>query len=283
MRHIYINKVWKAAASFLPFYFFTFLPLLALLPLFASCDNIAEGDRYIEVKQDKPDPQPTPDVIVKNVLLEDFTGQRCSNCPLGTEIVEELQGVYGDRFVAVAIHGGPLGFKGTATVMGLATDLGDEYYNHWSLGYQPIGLIDRGTPTNYPDWSTAVRKALDTKATVKMELQATLNGSNIDISVKETPAAPYSGKLQVWLLEDGIVGLQTQPDGSNKRDYVHNHVLRTAVNGHWGQDVTLATGEQLSQTFTQAVDAKWDSSKLSVVAFLYNDSGVEQVVKAAVK
>ena len=84
--------------------------LLSLLPLLFSCDYIDENERFIVV--DSHFEQPDTESVVKNVLLEDFTGQRCVNCPRGSEVIEQLQEAYPERLIAVGIHGGPLGFSG---------------------------------------------------------------------------------------------------------------------------------------------------------------------------
>jgi len=260
------------------------LLLLFLLPLLAACDHIAAGDELIEETAPLPPDEEKETSTLRNVLLEDFTGQMCVNCPKGTDVIEQLHEVYGDRLIAVGIHGGPLGFKGNAKMMGLATQLGDTYYNYWKLEYQPVGLVNRGGAVNYTDWTNAVMQALATDSGTKMELTATLDGSEISIGVSATRLqGDYTGKLQVWVLEDSIVATQKMPDGSTNRDYVHNHVLRTAVNGDWGEPVTLTEGQQFSQSLTQAVDAAWNTAQLSVVAFLYNDSGVEQAGKVSLR
>jgi len=94
---------------------------------------------------------------------------------------------------------------------------------------------------------------------------------------------PGRGKsFFLFFVEDGIVAIQLMPDGSSNRAYVHNHVLRTAVNGTWGTDLTIAAGEQQEHTFSQPISDEWNPACLSVVAFVYGDSGVEQVVKAKV-
>lgn len=274
------NKVHRTVRLCLPLFLMVFLPLLA------ACDHIDENDRLIEVKSTTPE-EPTddkPTTVTKNVLLEDFTGQRCSNCPTGTEVIEQLLEAYGERLIAVGIHGGPLGFKGTPTVLGLATDLGDTYFNYWQLEYQPVGLIDRHGAVNYTDWITAVRTEMEQTSGIKMTLDATLKDGQIAISItEECLGNNYSGKLQVWVLEDSITALQTMPDGKNNRDYVHNHVLRTTVNGTWGEDFQATTGETKTQSLAQTIDPEWNSANLSVIAFVYNDNGVEQVVKASVK
>ena len=269
MREQYINRVQKWVRSVLPFYLFTFLPFLV------ACDHIAEGDELIRVKQ-----EPAQRVV----LLEDFTGQRCVNCPLGSEVIEQLQKTYGDTLVTVGIHSGPLGFKGNAKNVGLATDLGDEYYNHWNLEYQPVGLINRHGAVNYTDWAKAVKDELAKTSAIDMKASAALKDGSIDIALEVTGKEnTVSGKLQVWVLEDGITAMQLMPDGSANREYVHNHVLRTAVNGAWGESFTINEGETKQQTLSQAVDSKWNTANLSIVAFVYNDDGVEQAVKTKVR
>ncbi len=273
------NKVSTAALP-LSLFLFAFL--------FGACDHIAEDEQLITVENALPptpedDPEDMPTATARYVLLEDFTGQKCVNCPKGTEVIEQLAEAYGERVIAVGIHGGDLGFKGNATMKGLATDLGDEYYDYWKLEYQPVGLIDRGEPTNYTDWTTAVYNELGFVSEIKMELEVRLQENAIDIKVSETAlGGAYSGKVQVWVLEDGIVAQQKMPDGSLNKEYIHNHVLRTAVNGTWGEDVAIGRQETKTQTYTQAVDADWNTANLSIVAFVYNGDGVEQAVKAKV-
>jgi len=254
-----------------------YIYLFALISLFVACDHISEGDELIYVKQ-KP--------AQRVVLLEDFTGQKCVNCPFGTEVIEQLLKVYGDTVVAVGIHSGPLGFKGNANNVGLATDLGDEYYNHWNLEYQPVGLINRHGAVNYTDWAKVVKEELTKTSSIDLKASAALKDGSIDIAVEVIGKdGAVNGKLQVWVLEDGITALQLMPQemgGGSKSDYVHNHVLRTAVNGTWGDDFAISEGATKKQIYTQAVDAKWNTANLSIVAFVYNDNGVEQAVKTKV-
>lgn len=251
--------------------------------LFAACDHIDENDRLIYVE---------PESVKRCVLLEDFTGQKCVNCPRGTEVIEQLQETYPDSVIAVGIHSGPLGFKGNATTPGLATDLGDEYYNHWSLEYQPVGLINRHGPVNYTDWMTKVIEEMKKPSTINMSLAATLTERQITINVTETSLGDtYNGKLQVWILEDSIVAMQTRHDPIdddnvtiNDKNYIHNHVLRDAVNGHWGQELSLDADKPKTQTYTYAIpsDGKWNPAHLSIVAFVYSDNGVEQATKTKI-
>ena len=249
---------------------------LALLFLI-SCDHIERENRLIYEK---------PATAKRVVLLEDFTGQRCVNCPKGTEIIDQLIAEYGDTsVVAVGIHAGPLGFYGNDNTIGLATEVGDEYFQHWNLEYQPVGLINRHSPINYPEWSAAVKEELGKPATLSLEASAFVdNENNIYIFIEALGTdGPTDGMLQVWIVEDGITAMQMMPDGSTNPNYVHNHVFRKAVNGVWGDKITLQEGEMKSLEYALDADAIWNVSHLSVVAFVYNDTGVLQAIKIKIQ
>lgn len=248
----------------------------------ASCSNIDEDERLIYVK---------PAEVGRAVLIEDFTGQKCVNCPKGTEAISAIVETYGeDNVIAVGIHSGPLGFKGTKKLLGLATDTGNEYYNKWDkdqkLG-QPWALFNRSTTpsSDYNTWATFIKDLIAKKAalsiTVDNNYDAATRTLTTGIDAMGTNGNT-NGKLQVWLVEDGIVAMQMMPDGSSNKEYVHNHVFRAAVNGTWGEDVAVKEGETTKKQYTYTLPEEWNAENVSVVAFVYNDNGVEQVAKKGV-
>ena len=240
-----------------------------------ACSHIDESERLIYVK---------PAEVKRHVLLEDFTGQRCVNCPKGTEVIEQLQQTYGDSvFIAVGIHGGPLGFSGNASQVGLATSMGDEYYNHWHLEYQPVGMVNRHGAVNYTDWAKAVQEELSKTASLELKMSAKQVSGQVMIELEALGTDGLTtGKLQAWILEDQITALQLMPDGKANASYVHNHVLRAAVNGTWGEDFAIDEGEIRTLVLSKDIGDGWNAKNLSVVAFVYNDQGVQQAVKAKV-
>lgn len=243
----------------------------------SSCSDIDEQDRFDYVK---------PADAARKVLIEDFTGQRCVNCPNATDEIHHLQETYGeDNVIAVGIHSGPLGFKGNKKYVGLSTDLGDTYYYYWGLDHQPVGMVNREAPSDYPAWQGQVMRLIAQKAPVSLAITNGYDAASRTVTIKidaEGTTGTTAGKLQVWLVEDGITAMQMMPNGSSNMEYVHNHVLRGAVNGEWGTDFTVHEGESKSQSFTYTLDEKWVAENVSVVAFVYNDSGVAQVEKAKV-
>lgn len=269
---------------------YTYYILAFACLLLAGCDRIAEDERLIyepivmeDDQEDIPE-EGKPEQTKRVVLLEDFTGQRCTNCPKATDVIEQLQEVCGSALVAVGIHGGPLAFAGNARTVGLKIDIGDEYYTHWNLEYQPVGLVNRHAPLSYSEWIDAVKEELAKPAPLRLKGTAVLEGNAIAISIDaQGTSGTVDGKLQVWLLEDGIKALQLMPDGTANQAYIHNHVLRTAVNGTWGEDFSIKEGETVQRTMALNLEPKWNREQLSIVAFVYNDQGVQQAAKTKVE
>lgn len=245
----------------------------------ASCSNIDEGDRLIEVK---------PAEVGRAILIEDFTGQRCNNCPTGTEIINGIVSTYGeDNVIAVGIHSGPLGFPGTATAVGLMTDTGNEYYSHWDkeneMG-QPWVIFNRKTSpdSHYNNWAAMVSTIISEKSNLTVNIANAYDAASRTLTTTvgaDGLSGTVKGKLQVWIVEDGVKALQKMPDGKDNKEYIHNHVFRAAVNGTWGEDVTIKDGETTTKQYSYVLPKAWVADNIAVVAFVYNDSGVENVAK----
>lgn len=247
----------------------------------ASCSNIDEGDRLIYVK---------PAEVGRAILIEDFTGQRCINCPTGTEIINGIVETYGeDNVIAVGIHSGPLGFAGNSKTPGLMTDTGNEYYTRWDkenkMG-QPWVVFNRKTSpdSHYNNWAAMVGTIISEKANLSVKIDNAYDAKTRTLTTKVdafgvNDTVTVSGKLQVWIVEDGIKAMQKMPDGSANQEYIHNHVFRAAVNGTWGEEVTVKEGETTTKQYSYKLPETWNAENISVVAFVYNDKGVENVAK----
>lgn len=245
----------------------------------ASCSNIDEGDRLIYVK---------PAEVGRAILIEDFTGQRCINCPTGTEIINGIVETYGeDNVIAVGIHSGPLGFAGNSKTPGLMTDTGNEYYTRWDkenkMG-QPWVVFNRKTSpdSHYNNWAAMVGTIISEKANLSVKIDNAYDAATRTLTTTVGAFGTngtVNGKLQVWIVEDGVKALQMMPDGKPNKEYMHNHVFRAAVNGTWGEDVTVKEGETTTKQYSYVLPETWNADNIAVVAFVYNDGGVENVAK----
>ncbi|MBQ1745807.1 MAG: Omp28 family outer membrane lipoprotein [Muribaculaceae bacterium] len=249
----------------------------AALGLMVACDEVSVNDRLIYVE---------PPQVSRAVLIEDYTGQYCVNCPRATEEIERLIEQYGDSIViAVAIHSGPFG-KSKGEPSPLYTEVGDMYFNTWGMSAQPIGLIDRlfgSTPFSYTDWAGGVNYEVAIEPPVSfltdIDYDAETRDAAIEVQTIGLDSALVSGKLQVWLVEDSIDSFQLMPDGSREEHYNHMHVFRASVNDPWGDALSVSHGQVAVKNYELKLDPAWVPEHCSVVTFLYDDSGVHQVAK----
>lgn len=249
----------------------------AALGLMVACDEVSVNDRLIYVE---------PPQVSRAVLIEDYTGQYCVNCPRATEEIERLIEQYGDSIViAVAIHSGPFG-KSKGEPSPLYTEVGDMYFNTWGMSAQPIGLIDRlfgSTPFSYTDWAGGVNYEVAIEPPVSfltdIDYDAETRDASIEVQTIGLDSALVSGKLQVWLVEDSIDSFQLMPDGSREEHYNHMHVFRASVNDPWGDALSVSHGQVAVKNYELKLDPAWVPEHCSVVTFLYDDSGVHQVAK----
>ena len=249
----------------------------AALGLMVACDEVSVNDRLIYVE---------PPQVSRAVLIEDYTGQYCVNCPRATEEIERLIEQYGDSIViAVAIHSGPFG-KSKGEPSPLYTEVGDMYFNTWGMSAQPIGLIDRlfgSTPFSYTDWAGGVNYEVAIEPPVSfltdIDYDAETRDAAIEVQTIGLDSALVSGEVQVWLVEDSIDSFQLMPDGSREEHYNHMHVFRASVNDPWGDALSVSHGQVAVKNYELKLDPAWVPEHCSVVTFLYDDSGVHQVAK----
>lgn len=241
--------------------------------LFTACENIPEDERIIEVEGV---------TAQRVVLLEDYTGQACMNCPMAHEVATVLHEEYPENLIVVAIHSGMQGIP--VANGGLKQPKGDEYAQRTGVEIYPSGCVNRrGGVRNYPEWTAAVLEELARPSNLDMIVRAEVKEGKLGVETTLTALENVAGKLQLWVIEDSIQKLQLQPDGKPDPQYMHNHVFRDAVNGTWGEAVVLSLGETKAIKHEEyTLDAGWKPENLSVVAFVYGDDGVLQAAQCQV-
>lgn len=250
----------------------------------ASCDTVDENDRYLAYDDglsgvtDGTDESGRPTSVQRAVLIEDFTGQMCVNCPNAVPVIEGLEHAYPGKIVAVAIHSGMV--LPTTGNLALHTPIGEQYYKDAGSPAQPAGRIGRVGGTSLPDmWGLGAQEILKQQSPVWLGVTNTYDEAarKVTIAVKAYGIEAASGNLQIWLTEDGIAAPQV-----GQTNYVHNHVFRDAVNGAYGEPFAIAKGEDKTVTAEATLADHWVAANMSVVAFVYDASGVLHVVKQPV-
>lgn len=243
--------------------------------ILSSCSDIADDERFI-----KGEPVISSG---RNVLIEDFTGQNCLNCPLAMAEIDKMHETFGEKVIAVGIYGGPFGKTLAGKYYPLTTELGDYYNTRQNIQEQPNGYINRKVLTsNYVTWSGIVTDMLAENAVVGIRCNNDYDSDTRQATISVTTMAIESvadTRLQVWLVEDNVTDMQRQPDGSMDRQFIHNHVLRQSVSDRDGDPVSVVKDGVVEKSYTITIDEAYKAEDLYVVAFVFSQSGVEQVIK----
>ncbi|NDV47184.1 DUF1223 domain-containing protein [Paludibacter sp. 221] len=236
-----------------------FIFCILLSGLLAACDVIGEGDRVLEMDEIIPQ---------KKVLLVDFTDQSCANCPNAAQLVEELEEDYKEAFIPVSMH---------AYFMKrpLVTDEGNVYEKHFGTDQtgHPTAVIDGvHISSSREQWRTLVINRFNVSPAVKIELNASVDADNqIQVSTKiKAERGLAEAKLLLWLIEDNIEEIQLMPDGTTKKDYIHQHVFRSSVNGTWGEQLTLAQDEEKEIFNHILLKEGWNQANIFIVGFIFD-------------
>ena len=250
-----------------------------------NCDCVYEGQR--------------------NVLIEDYTGHTCGNCPRAAEVLHDLEATYGSRIIPIAVHVGFFADVQNNPDGSYATNFKTPAGNQWNTEFGcsaqclPNGLINRrqeggGYPQSYTAWTAQVANILDEEPDASIALDVAYEESsrtvNVDIDVtafNDLASGPYN--IVVCLTEDSIVDWQKDYDPSlpeeNLEHYVHMHALRTNFNGTWGDQIgtgSITAGTVISSSYSLVLDAAWVDHNCNVVAFIYQ-TGNKEVIQADYK
>jgi len=239
-----------------------------------ACDEIAPEDRIVYIE---------PTDVKRAVLIEDFTGQLCLNCPNAADQIEKLIEDYGEEtIIPVGIHCGNLSMNDNGKFQGFKTSTGDYYMQKWGVSQQPIGLVNRtGGLLQYTEWATAVANETAKAPGAKMSGYLSLNKTDsiYNVSVSVDALQPINGTIQLWVVEDSIISVQQLPTNQLDLAYMHMHVFRMAINRVDGDPILLRKGEHVSVNWNCPIDPKWNLNNISVVAILADANGVQQVIK----
>lgn len=265
--------------------------------LLAGCDKI-EGDIYQIVQNEDVTvtfPDINPDEVYRKILLEEFTGHRCTNCPQGHQTLEALHQQYGDTLVAVGIHYGSLARPfGSVFSYDFHTEAGNQIGDAYGIDGIPAAIVNRIQKTGgWPreQWASVVRDVdrSTVYAAVQLINEYDEASQSLKANAKVTTLEDFDRQLRLilFVLEDNIV--KPQKDGNQDiEDYVHNHVLRCALTDPFGFPLGKETWQNGdSETYAASVSFDghdWVPENCYVVAALYDPATSEilQVEKANV-
>jgi hypothetical protein len=248
---------------------------------------------------DKVDPPYKQNTAVlsgdRKVLVEDYTGHKCGNCPRASRAIYELKQIYGENLIIMAIHAGGFAapfppaapyytydFRTTEGTQ-LDTDFGI------SVAGNPNGMVNRrivdgNIILGSTKWAEEVTNVLTSTDPVPVKI--TIDNSYInssrelqtEVKTEFYSTLPSNYKLCVYMVEDSIVNWQKDYDTTPEDipDYVHREVFRGSMNGTYGEIVTSTNiGNIDTKNYSFELDSTWSENHFSVIAFLFDDATKE--------
>lgn len=235
------------------------------------------------------------------ILLEDYTGHKCTNCPDAAITAEELEDDTALGVVLVSIHASPDGsFQATdATYQtDFTTDAGDVYVADMTgMFANPMGTINRknlglnGTVWYLANsWENAVNQEVNQTLQANIQVQTShfpsTNGLFIHTETEFKSNLSGNYHLIIYLLRKSVISPQSMSDGTTNYNYNHHHVLSNNINGTWGSEIASGTIVSESKfyndfSFELPNDSTYNIDNLALVTYLCerNTFEVIQVTK----
>lgn len=237
--------------------------------------NVVADTTYVE--------SPTATAEQKNVVIEEFTGVRCPNCPQGHVIINTLKTQNPDRIVAVSLHPiNSLGAPYSFSPMDFRSDDAQSLFDYLGqIGLQPAAAIDRtlyggesAVLLDKSKWQTRVNQELAVVPAVNVLLDKTYDSTNRELTIvvelHYTQTVTEENKLTVLLSESGMV--TPQLDGSIiDTFYTHKDVMRQYITATQGDQITTTreAGRVIRRVYKKILDAAWDPKHMHIVAFVH--------------
>ena len=221
-------------------------------------------------------------------LIEEFTSNSCTYCPLGATMLNLLLGMR-DDIAMVAIHGNQ------SSVDPCNTSECDVLFNYMGAGGWPYAAFDRsvgweddetiatgiGYNAQYHQMAAeAISGFLDVLAEETPSFATVHINSTLDPDTREAVITVdgdltsdfdqmmgEDAKLSVFLTENGLVYRQLNL-GTWVSDYEHNHVYRQALGSVYGVELNKVDGDKYSNTFEMTIPSGWNTDNMEIVAFI---------------
>lgn len=291
------------------FMFFVF----AVGTVFTSCDEEEDPFAHIDdVISDFGDPQFNDTLWsdtannAQKIVIEDFTGHKCPNCPLATDVAKSIIAKHPDNVMVVALHNSNNFSKPDPPKFpaNFETETGENLRLEFNLEAFPVGIINRIDFDNDNQrgitldlWEDRINSLLNDSEYMSPSLDinymVVYNTENrlmrIFPEVSALEAINGEVYLAVYVLESGIVS----PQEDNRRtppvveDYVHEHMLRVGFEqndigtkifdsptaGEVYRNDSIATADVV-------INEEWNADSLEVVVYAYNRQ-TKEIIQAS--
>lgn len=207
--------------------------------------------------------------VDRRILIEHFTNTGCGPCAAQNPGFKNLTNQFPDNISSIKYHPSFPSSSDPFYVFNKSENTAR--LNYYKVNGVPHAVTDGNGYANMPGYftSTIINNAINKRAFAEIELNAILNGNNIDIDVVVKPHVTSSSSttvLHVVVVED--ITRATAPGSNGEKDFPQ--VMRKMLPNQNGTDITgFADGDVITKSFTYAVDTtKINVKNAKVVVFV---------------
>jgi len=253
-----------------------------------TAQNGTTAEYTVTVVVEGGDVEPTG----KTVLIKDFTGARCVNCPAAAEHAHNLQHQLDeDHIFIMSVHAGFLA-QHMGNFPDFLTDEGTEWYNNHDSN--PLFTVDHvalteGNTLNEAQIDAPVAEALLEEQSFEIMLAPNYDEATRQLEVDAIVVAlmDMDGQFYITacLVEDHITGWQTTPNGVDK-EYDFRNVFRGTLNGAYGEmfeDTHADATDTFHFTYSTEINADYNADKCYLMVYVYDKSQGDKILQTAVK
>lgn len=282
----------------------------ALVIGFSACDRVPYSEAYEKqppvVVVDTNNYQPVTN-YARKVLIEDYTGHTCGNCPYAAMEAHRIEEAYPGKVLVMGIHCGffaePKNYPNGSFKTDFRTAVGNALDNEFkaSAAGLPRGVVGRRKFDNsylllHTDWDPKVAGILSEPSSgvgISINPKYTSSDSSLVVYTQIAFQKQISGELKIacYLLEDSIITWQkiypTPSTSQNIEFYVHNHVLRGSLLPSNGQDLvttksTFVSGDSFKSTWQTTIPSwvKPENSKVLTIVYRTDTKEILQAEEA---
>lgn len=252
----------------------------------------------------------------RNILIEDYTGHKCVNCPEAAVELKQIIESNPERIYGVGIHIGPNGTKPFQTASGnlFATDyttpegieMSKEITDGGFIG-NPSGTVSRSKVNNqifhtYSSWASIANNVLnenDLTVNIQSKVNYFPNTRGVFLHTEVELLTDFTDELYqtVYVVEDSTISAQSTPSSWNfpndvDVNYVHRDVHRGNIDSkamgrkldesvQIDKDGNAIEGSKYYLNYSYKLPDEYNAENMHFLIYVYNKSTFEiyQVIK----
>lgn len=238
----------------------------------------------------------------RRVIVEEFTGVQCVNCPEGSKRLQELDSLHGEYLIPISIHAGSFSEPyNNESLYDFRVPQGENLESNLLGPVQgfPAATVNRRV---FPDeselpivknkWAGYIVQELlktpELEVDITNDYDATTRQLEIEVELDFAVAITEPLGISIMILEDDIKDYQLTKEsnlypGGKNPNYNHKYVLRTMLTDYTGDAISSTKTKQGSKptfNYTFTLPTEWNSAKCEVVAFVSHKGDKLDVLQA---